>query len=122
MIGSRSWHCVHLLAGVIVALLAHGITAPSVQAGCGDHVMIIWNDTTTASLGSLIGNRKAHSRPERPTPARPEAPCTGPHCKRGPILPPPPPLASPGLLGQEWPCMTLPLVFTPDRGFDYLIE
>ncbi|HTU91056.1 MAG TPA: hypothetical protein VMF69_13340 [Gemmataceae bacterium] len=79
--------------GAALALLAGVLLAPAAaRAGCGEHVVVI----------ASLENNVPMSAPAPPTtPAKKHAPCSGPHCTRSPLAPPPAPLVPVGPGGSD---------------------
>jgi hypothetical protein len=97
------WPCSLSSLGTVLGLLAGVLLAPApARAGCGEHVVVIASPE----------NAVLHSIPVPPmAPAREHAPCSGPHCKRLPLVPTPAPAIPVGLGGQQWAYLLEPLLF-----------
>jgi len=81
----NGWRLSRCLAGAGLPLLAMLLAAPSVQATCGDYVVLGSNaghPTGTKGMGESSMPSAGHHDP-----AGPRAPCHGPLCSQGTPLP-----------------------------------
>ena len=114
--------CSRLTAGVFFVLLGYGIFAPSVRAGCGDHVVPNWSSIDLPSLGSASGGANIESDVTKRIPNFPQAPCSGPHCSHRPFqFPLAPSVPEPEHI-QDWFCLLNPPVIDPENQFHSLFE
>lgn len=91
-------------AGVLLALLACATFAPQAHAGCGEPSIVTWpaDGKSHRAEAEPSSHVPAHSSPHSSLPG--PRPCTGPHCSRTPLAPPPPP-ATVSASSQEWACL-----------------
>jgi hypothetical protein len=102
------------MLGAILIALAGSLLAPAAaHAGCGDHVVLTPRIDPLASTGP--------DRAPAP-PAKPQRPCHGPNCKRGPITPAPAPVAPVMPDGQDWACIAAPLTLAAAISSPFLAE
>lgn len=96
--GRSCWHDGRLGLGVLLTLLACGILAPQVHAGC-DYPTVV-----TASMDGASSSHRAHPLSQHSLPG-PRS-CTGTHCSRAPIAPPATPV-TPITSIQESGCLPI---------------
>lgn len=110
----NGWSGVAVLTALLGSLL---LPAPA-RASCGDYVHLSAPSHRSASSENreqfsknVIATTEAH------TPAKHQAPCSGPNCSRRPVRPAPEPIASVVLGSEQWASLaTVPVPELPQPG------
>jgi hypothetical protein len=88
------------LAGLLLALVAGALAAPSARAGCGDHLFPL-TPNARSDANSALAQPPASAASDAQLPAAPKPPCHGPNCSSAPPQPLSVPAATTPTVGDE---------------------